>query len=110
MRKFIRFAVCALAVLCTGALWADIQIDNVAALSGLTVDGGTYNFVQFRVNDDRFAVAADYATDTTVTLLLGDKVCDGTEGNGPAAVALADTQLKALELKREAGEKWFAVP
>ena len=54
--------------------------------------------------------AAAYGTKTTVSLLLGDKVCDGTAGNGPAATELTDDQLTAMKLTRGAGEKWFAVP
>ncbi|MGN0886201.1 MAG: beta strand repeat-containing protein [Candidatus Spyradenecus sp.] len=54
--------------------------------------------------------AADYGTTTTVSLLLGGKVCDGTAGNGPAATELTDEQLTALGLTRGKGEKWFAVP
>ena len=50
--KWLATVTCA-AVLSVYA-WADIQVDNVAALSGLEADGGTYSFVQFQLGDERF--------------------------------------------------------
>ncbi len=63
MRTITRFAAAILAAIGLSAFaWADIQVDNVSALSalselsGLEVKGGSYSFVQFKLVDDRFAV------------------------------------------------------
>lgn len=66
MKRFIRFASAMLAVLFTGALWADIQVDNVAALSGLRVNGDGYARVQFRLDDQRFTVTGANALEDVV--------------------------------------------
>lgn len=57
------------------------------------------------------ATAAGYARGTTVSLLLDDKVCDGSEGNGPAATALdAATLSSKFGVTAGLGEQWFALP
>ncbi|MCI6590339.1 MAG: hypothetical protein MSB12_04535 [Lentisphaeraceae bacterium] len=57
MKTITRFAAALLAVIGLSAFaWADIQVDNVSALSGLVASGETYSFVQFRLDDQRFTV------------------------------------------------------
>ena len=57
MRTITRFVAAILAAIGLSAFaWADIQVDNVSALSGLDANGGGYSFVQFRLDDQRFTV------------------------------------------------------
>ena len=70
-----------------------------------------YVLVCAKVSNGKPAItAAGYANDTTVSLWLEGKVCDGTAGNGPKATELTNEQLTGLGLTRGTGEKWFAVP
>ncbi|MGN1326370.1 MAG: beta strand repeat-containing protein, partial [Candidatus Spyradenecus sp.] len=52
--KWLATATCA--AVWSAYAWADIQVDNVAALSGLSVSGGNYARVQFQLDDQRFTV------------------------------------------------------
>ena len=93
--KWLATATCA-AVLSAYA-WADIQVDNVAALSGLGVDGGTYSFVQFRLDDQRFTVTGAEALGDVVWVKSIGVVQRPGSGNSIAASSTLRIQQSTAE-------------
>ena len=93
--KWLATAMCA-AVLSAYA-WADIQVDNVAALSGLAANGGTYSFVQFRLDDQCFTVTGAEALGDVVWVKSIGVVQRPGSGNTIAANSTLRIQQSTAE-------------